>query len=543
MPVEKTNETSRTQQDIIFVLAISLIVIGLYIVNLDIGGFWWTDESRHAMDGVYLLDVLKDLPLTNLYQYTEQYFVRYPALGLTWYLPFFALVESLVFALIGISEFSARLTVLLFLLVGMAVWYPWLRNYWGSNIAFFSVALYLTDPTVLLWSRLVMLEAPAVAMMCITIVCFDTYLKKPGHKTSLIAGLSIAAMILTKQTTVLILPVLAIYSLLSGNRKCLFQKESLWGYMLMLLGLAILIVHAKTFGKVGLSNVESRGELLTTGFSDLWLFNGKVILATYSWLLLAMAAAGVIAIFIAPRSRDKIILLWFVAWYIFITFLAGSESNVTRYTVYLMPVLAFLASRPLLLLRDHQFLSIVWIILLASVAIWNVYLAERKGQPYVSGYELAANYVYELADRGTILFCCKHDGNFIFHLRKADIEKKKILLRADKTLLSMVVHDELGVKSYVQNQQDIVDMLDKLGVGVLVVEDRDRVGIPEFKLLLDLVKGPDFKLLREFSADTNARAFDGLSIRVFKYMDSKPIENGTIKIPMPHLGREIQLKV
>ena len=48
------------------------------------GDFWWSDESRHAMDGVYFLDLIKDMPVFHLYQYTKQYYAKYPALGLTW---------------------------------------------------------------------------------------------------------------------------------------------------------------------------------------------------------------------------------------------------------------------------------------------------------------------------------------------------------------------------------------------------------------------------------------------------------------------------
>lgn len=41
-----------------------LCILLVYLIGskIDICGFWWTDESRPAMDGVYLLDILKDLP-------------------------------------------------------------------------------------------------------------------------------------------------------------------------------------------------------------------------------------------------------------------------------------------------------------------------------------------------------------------------------------------------------------------------------------------------------------------------------------------------
>ena len=103
-------------------LVVALVAGALFGGALNVGEFWWTDEARHAMDGVWALDVMRDHPVWNLYDYTIRYFAQYPALGLNWYPPFFALIEAAVFSVFGISEFAARLTVLLFILAGGCVW-------------------------------------------------------------------------------------------------------------------------------------------------------------------------------------------------------------------------------------------------------------------------------------------------------------------------------------------------------------------------------------------------------------------------------------
>ena len=117
--------------DALSLLVLSLGLCLLFWKALDAGEFWWTDESRHAMNGVFFLDLWRDMPWRAPYQYALQYFAQYPALALNWYPPFFPLVESVFFAVFGISEFAGRLTVLAFAFVGTAAWYAWAREALG----------------------------------------------------------------------------------------------------------------------------------------------------------------------------------------------------------------------------------------------------------------------------------------------------------------------------------------------------------------------------------------------------------------------------
>ena len=61
----------------------------------------------------------------------EVHFARYPAPGLTWYPPFLAFIESLVFAVIGISVNSARFTILLSGTAGQTAYYIRIRQIRG----------------------------------------------------------------------------------------------------------------------------------------------------------------------------------------------------------------------------------------------------------------------------------------------------------------------------------------------------------------------------------------------------------------------------
>lgn len=85
------------------------------------------DETRNAVTGVYFADLMTDRPLSHPVEYTYRYYAQYPALGLIHWPPFFHLVEGGMFLLAGRSLETARLTVLLFMLVGLVFWFKLVR--------------------------------------------------------------------------------------------------------------------------------------------------------------------------------------------------------------------------------------------------------------------------------------------------------------------------------------------------------------------------------------------------------------------------------
>ena len=175
------------------------------------------------------------------------------------------------------------------------------------------------------------------------------------------------------------------------------------------------------------------------------------------------------------------------------------------------------------------------------LAAVNVYSAWAKPHPFVTGYQQAAEFVAQQPDSGLILFAGKHDGNFIFHLRAVDAERNKAVLRADKILVSMAVHKSFGMVSYVQTKEDVIRLIDRFGIGTVVIESRDVVDFPEFKLLAQTMDDPRFQMVKEIPVVTNVPEFSDLSLRVYRYLEKKEQE-GDVVIPLPHSGMEIKLR-
>ena len=124
---------------------------------LGVGTFRYSDASRHAMDGVFVLDVLRHLPqaLRSPWEYAADYYAHYPALGFFFYYPpLFAVVEAVFFKLFGVSAATARLAVAATFSLGIGVWFWFLRRLMGDFYAFCACLLLLGIPQTVHTGRL-----------------------------------------------------------------------------------------------------------------------------------------------------------------------------------------------------------------------------------------------------------------------------------------------------------------------------------------------------------------------------------------------------
>src|ERR1039458_6496953 len=106
--------------ELIALALLAVAVAALFQTSPHNGDFWWSDAPRHAMDGVFYRDFLRDLPFNRIKEYAVDYYLQYPALTILFYPPLLPLAEALFYTLFGVSHFTAQLTVAFFYL--MAAW-------------------------------------------------------------------------------------------------------------------------------------------------------------------------------------------------------------------------------------------------------------------------------------------------------------------------------------------------------------------------------------------------------------------------------------
>lgn len=529
-----------------WIAAAAILLLGLIInwSGLLAPGFWWTDESRHAMHGAFIVDFLRDLPLHAPYDYVQRYFAQYPALAFNWYLPFFPMLMGLIMSAAGVSEVSAHATVIGVWLLGVIGWYAWITPRFGRFTALASSVALLSMPVVVLWSRSVMLEAPAVAMCLLSVFFFQRYLDRPTHATSLTAGLVLCATLLVKQTTLFMIPVLLTYALVNPTgRSALWRKESWWGVILVFLALVVIAVHAIKFGPA----VATSGETYEgSGSAALWswkrwgTYGESLYLGTGPFMAILAAAGLILSLYRRQSQAIALPITWLAGSYVWCTYLTGVPGNSERYAFYAMPAVAFLAAYGIHHFHDRVSWKWSWAAALFLAVGTQVSSALLTTHHYVSGYEAAAQTVYGLPNSGTILFAGKHDGNFIFHLRELDTHRQRVVLRGDKVLVSMSVHKYFGVKSHLYDAADVQKSLNDHGVRWIVVESRDLVGLKEFELLHQVLEGPGYRLVNRIPVLTKVPEFRDTDILIYENLGLVLPAEGRIRINYPYLGRSFE---
>src|SRR6202040_1536313 len=92
--------------ELLFYPPVILLVIVTLVAGRGISRgefFFYGDEMRHAMNGVFFRDFLMDLPLRHPVQYVYDYYAKYPALAFPHWPPLFHFVEGIFFLLFGLS--------------------------------------------------------------------------------------------------------------------------------------------------------------------------------------------------------------------------------------------------------------------------------------------------------------------------------------------------------------------------------------------------------------------------------------------------------
>ena len=185
------------------------------------------DETRHVMNGVFMRDLMADMPLKHPMQYAYEYYSKYPAIALPHWPPFFPFVEGLFFLVFGISFWASRLAALTFSLLGIYFWYRIAEEHGPRYRAFFSALIFALLPSVLLYENVIMLEIPQIAM-CIGAAYFALRFLR-GEKASDLwgaAAFSVAAL-LTSQLAIFLAVFFGLCFLME-RRFSLLRRWDVW---------------------------------------------------------------------------------------------------------------------------------------------------------------------------------------------------------------------------------------------------------------------------------------------------------------------------
>lgn len=534
------NRASPTQYWLIlFVLA---LLVGFLFLGAPSGNtFSWSDAPRHALNGVFVKDLIVAAPLGDPAGYAYAYYAKYPALTILFYPPLFYAISAPFYALFGVSEHTALLVIGLHYVA--FAWGAWrLFRFWLDRWqAMAAAAVLVAAPEIAFWGRQVMLEIPSLAFAVWSAVVFTRYRRE--HRPALLYW-SLVLLVLAMYTklTAGFLALVYLATLVAERRGALVRDRHAWGAaVLSIVGLVPLVVLTLKFGQ---ANVQS-----ATGIADSlasrstlagWTWYMERLPEQLGWPMVIAALAGV-AVLIKRRrvpgfSRADMLFwgLWFLFGYLFFSAIDLKEA---RHSLFLLPpvaLAAILAFSALLPARGALAASAV---LFALVVGQTVLL---RPVHYVGGYAEAADIVARKAARGSaVLFSGYRDGSFVFNMRAREDRKDLSVVRADKILLNVAVRRELGVKEKELDEAAISERIDSMGVEYVVVQPGFWNDLAVMQRFERVIASGQFEEVARIATPANYPAHEK---ELVIYRNLHPVKQGggQREIDLPIIGRTIQ---
>jgi len=526
-------------QAIIYTILLCVVILVLTTKNItkDDTIYLQGDMPRYLMNGVYFYDLINDLPINNVIDYTYKYFARYPALSLGHHPFLLGIAEMPFYYVFGISIFSARLTIVCFMLIAGTVWFKFIKSIYDDTIAFISSLLFVTTPYIVKFSRIVMSEIFSLSFIILTIYLFFKYCRSNKNRYAFTFSIILIMSICARYMSVFMIPIFLCYLILQKNLKKLINKNIIMAYTLIAILLLPIILIVLKFSQTNVQWVMNNAISSSIEFSKithhlkyLWLYH----------LTLPVFIMSLCAIIVSIYKRDKravFFLLWITGFCIQITCTPAQDS---RYSMYWIPAFCLFPAVIIDFSRVRSWRILTSIALIAIVS-YQFVVSYQLDPEYADGYEQAARYVVEQSNGETILFSSNIDtGFFIFFVRKYDPNKNFIVLRADKilstSLLNRIVEDRIT------SRKEIYDILDDFGVKTIVIEDKIYTSYA-LEMLREELKSEKFILLKNINIHSNNSLINNYSLSIYGYKGYKnPRIGKELHMNIPLMGGSIKVK-
>lgn len=452
------------------------------------------------------------------------------------------MTEAVFFAIFGISNATAQLTVGMFFLATAWGAYFVCRLWLSRMVAFATVLLFIGTPVMVLWGRQVMLEIPTFAFLLWSVYFFFRYLESHAARYMYLATIMVLAACFTKQPAIFIVPAY-LWTLLTIYKWQLFRKAAFWwSAAIIAIGMSPLVLYTWLWGRANMHQAVGGG----------WVKHSRLSLSTWSyvarfewprqlgWTILALAIVYCVGCLCRKAWRPakpalSFLLAWVVMGYVFFTLIAVSSQ---RYTIFLVfPLVVF------------SILSIIRIVptsmaayaTLAFAILSFFYTLATNHVPYVSGYRAAAEYVCSVAPPDSVvMFSGLRDGSFIFNVKSMPECKNLTVIRADKLLLRVAIHRSLfGVQEFGVSEVKFRDMLERYGVRFIVIEPDFWPDLKSMQMLSDMLHQDQFRLLTTIPISSNRERIRS-NLEIYENLGPLSVGKNTLRVELPVSGIAVQ---
>ena len=541
MKVNTVQHEKEKRISVIIYLSLFIAVMLLFITSPRQGDFWWSDASRHAMDGAFYYSFFADFPMENPKAYAISFYLQYPAITIVFYPPLFAMAASLFFYILGPSHFAVQVTVAAFFL-GLTLGIFRLSRRWMSPVyAFCACLFFIGAHEIAFWGRQVMLEIPAYALLIWGVHSFFEFLETRRYGFLYGAVFLYGSSLYTKLNVIFMAPVFILIMYRRFGSGIFKERRVIFALLTVICLVLPLFFMTMKFGQTNIG--AAMGDQAAGEFSRLSYENWTYYLYRIPHQIGRIQTAGIVLLLaLSVIMRSELTFppflrgffgIWFLWGYLFFSFISLKEP---RHSVFILFPLIFLAIWAFGQLFPGRLAS-------AGLAVCAVatfaYTMLNDPVPYIRNYHKAADFVADHTPSGhRVMIHSYWDGNFIFNLWCRKDRRDLSVLRSDKLLLRMAVKRSMGVEEKQYTDAELGTMLNEYGVYYVVSEPGFWDDLKPMRQLEKLLQTPQFEAVRRIPLEDN---FSDKKRELVIYrnlqasMPSRPL-----KIELPIVGMEIR---
>lgn len=539
---EQATPPSRAAENAIAGAVFTLGAVMLWLSAPHHGEFWWSDSPRHALNGVFIKDLLAAFPWRDPAGFAAQYYVQYPALTILFYPPLFYLVSAPFYAVMGVSHATALTAVIVHFFALACGLYVLARRWLAFPIALAVGLSIMAIPGMALWGRQVMLEIPALVFAVWAFVFARRYADESRPSLLYVGAFLLLCAIYTKFSAIFLVPVAALMLLLAEGQR-IWRNRHMWiSAILFIVGFIPVAILTVKFGQANLQSVSgiADSEVSRASLAG-WIWYAAKLPEQLGLPILIAAASGVLVFWFRRGPIDKVdaVLLfgWFIVGYLFFSMIDLKEA---RHSTLLLPPVLIVAGLAAEKLSSERLASGL---AMALVLGTGVYTWRFEPVPAVDGYREAADWIAtNTPDKTVVMFSGNRDGSFIFNMRGREDRRDIYIIRADKLLLDVSVRRELGVEQKSYSPEQIGEMLDRYGVSYVVAQSDFWTDLEIMARLQDVLRGDQFEQVHQIAINANLTVQDK-ELRIYRNTHPISTARSELQLNLPIIGRKLEGRI
>jgi len=504
--------------------------------------FTFSDASRHAMDGVFVLDAAREMPLRHPMEWAKRYYLTSPALGMGRYPPLLAVIQTPFYAALGVHPFAARLAGAVIWLAGLIFFYELARMWGGRMAAAIAAGALAAGPASVRWGGEVMLELPATAFLIAGACLYARYLanRRRANLTGALVLICLAGWI--KQPAAALVGVVLLHFFLRSRSGAFRARDILPGTIWAAALLAPLAALSFAFGRANISLIGGGAPSFPFASPENWLYYVTQIPRWYlGWPLTVLSGVGIIASISGRGGNGALFFgLWAGAFYLFFSAVGYKTA---RLAMFWTPALAFFAGTACAFIsRKGRFAQYAAGFICAAAVLFTFERGLLELPRQGAAIYTAAEKALKLSPK-IIFYVGEENGTFIFRVREIAGRERPIVIRDSKILYTDIIQRELGRIEPSWTQGSLRKAVARISPDVVVVERATAVDPDEprgVRLFREYLRTTDFELTESVRRGApDRRGTTACSFEVYLYRGPRTPEK--IDIQMPGVGMELQL--